>query len=295
MAAKFLENDRLRHPKTLNPTRHAGMPVEVWHCETDASQASRIVSAFKRHDQDGISYGDMACLYRCFKMGNVGQLNICLQKELAAKNVPFMVVGGTTIFERAAVLDILAYLRLSIKGSHDDESFKRVLNKPKRLLPEDKLIPLIEELTSPSRGEKRATSLQEAAERMCETGFSLSTSRHKALKGFLAVISSLQKKAIEMSLPNLIKYIWHDIHGTNDIGLDQFHKKKEENKKKKKENDFKLKSSKVNHKKVSDDDDDDDEDDDRDYGIGDEVSEEEDIRLECLHTLTKIVPPRLIF
>ncbi|KAL7542189.1 hypothetical protein ACHAXR_011588 [Thalassiosira sp. AJA248-18] len=245
VAAAFLEGDTRRHPKVLRPTRPPGMPVEVWQCHYAQDQATHIVSSIiDRHENEGVAYGDMACLFRCFRMGKMGALNTHLQKELATKNVPFVVVGGSTIFERASVRNLLAYLCLSMRGSPDDESFERVINRPKRRLPEKKLITLIKKQKSilasqifqckisqakqqtvlPTNS-KHATSLQEAAEMMCKTGISLSSSRHKSLKGFLALIDRLAGQVNKKALPELLKFIWHE------TGLDDFHTKQQPKKK----------------------------------------------------------------
>ena len=106
------------------------MPVEIWRCKHASDQAQHIVCAMiTRHDAEGKDYGDMACLFRCFKMGSLGSLTTPLQRELANRNVPFHVVGGKTIFERETCLDLLAYLRLSVSGTPDDDAFERVINK----------------------------------------------------------------------------------------------------------------------------------------------------------------------
>lgn len=132
-AATFLSGDIQRHPKELQPIKPAGVPVEIWSVKTHQDQAKHIAIAIvQRHEQDKIPYSEMACLLRCFKMGEYGSLVVYIQRELAKRNVPFRVVGGITIFKQEAVLDLLAYLQLCIGGSYNDDSFERVLNKPPR-------------------------------------------------------------------------------------------------------------------------------------------------------------------
>lgn len=128
----FLEKDRIRHQKVLKPTKAAGLPVEVWKVKRHVDQAKHIAEAIvERHEQQEVSYGEMAVLFRCSQMGEqFPALMSHVQKQLAKLNVPFHVVGGTTIFERETVLDALAYLRLCVGA--DDDSFTRVINKPPR-------------------------------------------------------------------------------------------------------------------------------------------------------------------
>jgi hypothetical protein len=54
-----------------------------------------IASIAQRHKQDGVSYGDMACLFRCATKAKWGNLTILFQKLLAEQNIPITVVGGT--------------------------------------------------------------------------------------------------------------------------------------------------------------------------------------------------------
>ncbi len=118
VASSCLEGDKWRHPKKLQPTKQEGLPVEVWECSTQKQQAKQIVDGMmKRHEDGQIQWKDMAVLFRCQKMGSIGNLTSHLQKELAEKKIPFVVVGGTSIFERASVRDLIAYLQLSIRST----------------------------------------------------------------------------------------------------------------------------------------------------------------------------------
>lgn len=131
VAAKFLEGDKTRHPKALQATRPQGLPVELWKMKSHTDQAKHIANSIvERHEQDGVPYGEMACLFRCSKMGKFGSLTKHLQEVLQRRRVPFVVVGGTGIFERETVLDLLAYLNVCV--GFDDDSFERVINKPPR-------------------------------------------------------------------------------------------------------------------------------------------------------------------
>lgn len=67
-----------RGSKTLRPTREAGEKVEVWKCSSITHQAQEIAqSAKKRHGEGGVSWGQMACLFRCFSEWVLWGLCIC--------------------------------------------------------------------------------------------------------------------------------------------------------------------------------------------------------------------------
>lgn len=208
----------------------------------------------KRHEDGQVQWKDMAVLFRCQKMGSIGSLTSHLQKELAEKKIPFVVVGGTSIFERASVRDLIAYLQLSIRSSPNDDAFTRNINQPPRRLPKDKVIPIIKEFldTNTMRKERELihiSSLQEAAKTMVEKNVGLTTSRHDALSKFLAQIGTYQEKLNIMSLPELLKYLW------KETGLSEFYK---------------------NKGKASGEDDDEESDDEDDESVGLEGQEKED-------------------
>eukprot|EP00984_Skeletonema_dohrnii_P021094 scaffold10438_cov102-Skeletonema_dohrnii-CCMP3373.AAC.2 len=260
VASAFLEGDKWRHPKTLRPTKPEGYPVEVWECSSQTQQAKQIVAGMiKRHEDDNIRWKEMAALFRCLKMGGIGSLTTHLQKELAEKKVPFVVVGGKSIFERASVRDLVAYLQLSIRSSPNNEAFTRSINQPPRRLPKDKVIPIIKEFldgnTMRKEGDKLTTItfLQEAAKVMVEKNVGLTTSRHNALSEFLAQIGTYQAKLNIMSLPDLLKYLW------KETGLSEFYKTKN-----------KVKAS------DNDEDDESDDEDDQSVGVKEQKTEEED-------------------
>lgn len=95
-----------------------------------------------------------------------------------------------------------------------------------RQLPKDKVIPVIQEQANRSSMGSRVVSLQEAAEKLCDTGYGLSDSQHKALQMFMKKIGELNKKANYLDLPALLRYIW------NDLGLGEWHQNKNSSNKK---------------------------------------------------------------
>jgi superfamily I DNA/RNA helicase len=264
VASAFLEGDKWRHPKNLRPTKPEGLPVELWECSSQTQQAKQIVAGMiKRHEDDGIQWRDMAVLFRCLKLGGMGSLTTHLQKQLGEKKVPFLVRGSKTIFERASVRDLVAYLQLSIRSSPNDEAFARCINQPPRRLPKEQVIPIIKGFldgnTMRKRGDimTRVAFLQEAANVMVEKNVGFTTRRHEAMTSFLAQIGTLQEKLNIMSLPDLLKYIW------KETGLSELYKNK-------------------NKGKTSDDDDDEESDSEEQTGgedaedDGETTSEEED-------------------
>jgi len=70
-------------------------------------------------------YGEYAILYRGNHQSRI------FEKYLREMQVPYIVSGGTSFFERTEVKDIMGYLRL-LANPDDDTAFLRIINTPRR-------------------------------------------------------------------------------------------------------------------------------------------------------------------
>ncbi len=70
-------------------------------------------------------YADFAILYRTNAQSRV------FEEVLRKRNMPYRIYGGLSFYQRKEIKDILSYFRLII-NTHDDESFKRIINFPAR-------------------------------------------------------------------------------------------------------------------------------------------------------------------
>jgi DNA helicase-2/ATP-dependent DNA helicase PcrA len=74
---------------------------------------------------DRAQYQDFAILYRTNAQSRA------LEEQLRRRNIPYMIYSGNSFFDRAEVKDMMAYFKLVV-NPRDDESFRRVVNKPAR-------------------------------------------------------------------------------------------------------------------------------------------------------------------
>ena len=74
---------------------------------------------------ESAEYEDFAILYRTNSQSRA------LEEQLRRRNIPYMIYSGNSFFERAEVKDMMAYFKLAV-NLNDDESFRRVVNKPAR-------------------------------------------------------------------------------------------------------------------------------------------------------------------
>lgn len=121
-ANALIQKNRLRLEKTLRPVKPGGEPVRLY-AASDAREEARFVA--EEIVRLGPPYERYAVLYRTNAQSRL------LEQALAAKGLPFRVVGGVGFFERAEVKDLLAYARLAL-NPEDGVSLRRVLNTPPR-------------------------------------------------------------------------------------------------------------------------------------------------------------------
>ncbi len=103
-----------------------GDPLRIIETGSAEAEAERVVVELNTHKfQKRSRFSDYAILYR----GN-SQSRI-FEKYLREMQIPYVVSGGTSFFERAEIKDIMAYLRL-LANPDDDTAFLRIVNTPRR-------------------------------------------------------------------------------------------------------------------------------------------------------------------
>ena len=103
-----------------------GEPVRVIQCNSAEDEGERVVVELMSHKLQGQNrWRDYAILYR----GNF-QARV-FETYLRTMNIPYVVSGGISFFERSEIKDIVAYLRLLVNPD-DDAAFLRIINTPRR-------------------------------------------------------------------------------------------------------------------------------------------------------------------
>ncbi len=125
-ANSLIEHNSGRIPKKCYAVGESGEPIRLLRAYTEQDEAVSIVSEITaRMREEHCGYGDFAILYRTNSQSRA------LEEQLRRRNVPYMIYSGNSFFDRAEVKDFMAYFKLAVNPA-DDESFRRVVNRPAR-------------------------------------------------------------------------------------------------------------------------------------------------------------------
>lgn len=112
--------DRVQVPAQAQP----GGEVTFWRCASERAQAQAAAAEVERLLREGVAPGEIAVLVR-----SVRQEGQAIGAALDERAVPYRLTGGSALFERAEVKDILAWLRLLVDPS-DAGAVVRALARP---------------------------------------------------------------------------------------------------------------------------------------------------------------------
>ena len=125
-ANSLIEKNTARIPKECYSMGAEGERIRLIQAYTEQEEALLIASSIlSRIQSEKAEYQDFAILYRT----NVQSRT--LEEALRRRNLPYMIYSGNSFFERAEVKDMMAYFKLVV-NVNDNESFKRIVNKPAR-------------------------------------------------------------------------------------------------------------------------------------------------------------------
>ena len=125
-ANSVIARNSARIPKNCYSMGAEGEKIKLIQAYTEQEEALLIASSIiSRIQSERAEYQDFAILYRTNAQSRA------LEEALRRRNLPYMIYSGNSFFERAEVKDMMAYFKLVV-NVNDDESFKRIVNKPAR-------------------------------------------------------------------------------------------------------------------------------------------------------------------
>ncbi len=124
-ANSIISKNLTRKPKKLWSDKGKGSLISLAIAMNEYEEARWVAREILKYRTHGISYSDMAVMYR-----TNGQSRV-LEEAFAGSSIPYRVIGGTRFFDRQEIRDTLAYMRL-VANPDDEVSFERVINTPRR-------------------------------------------------------------------------------------------------------------------------------------------------------------------
>jgi len=125
VANALIEHNRSRLGKKLIATRGRGDDVTILNSNDENEEARKVASKISELISSGVGAENIAVLYR------VNVLSRSIEEGLNRAGIAYKLVGGQRFYDRAEIKDLISYIRV-ITNFHDDFSFKRIVNKPKR-------------------------------------------------------------------------------------------------------------------------------------------------------------------
>ena len=182
-ANSLIARNSARIPKECYSLGEEGEKIRLIQAYTEQEEALLIASSIvSRIQSEHAEYQDFAILYRTNAQSRA------LEEALRKRNLPYMIYSGNSFFERAEVKDVMAYFKLAV-NVNDDESFKRVVNKPARGIGDTSMAALA------SAAVRHGTSLFKAAFAEDLEVFGLKAAAIKKIREFCEMMSRLSVRA----------------------------------------------------------------------------------------------------
>ena len=184
-ANSLIARNSARIPKECYSRGDEGEKIRLIQAYTEQEEALLVASSIvSRIHSAGAQYQDFAILYRTNNQSRA------LEEALRKRNLPYVIYSGHSFFERAEVKDMMAYFKLAANPS-DDESFKRVVNKPARGIGDTSL----NALAAAAVGHQ--TSLFKAAYAEDLESYGLKAAAVKKIREFCEIINGLAVRALK--------------------------------------------------------------------------------------------------
>ena len=124
-AGSLIRNNREQISKCVFSEKEVGNPIALFSAYSDTDEANIILREVQRAHRAGIPYKGIAVLYRTNAQSRK------IEDSFLQGRIPYHIYAGTSFYQREEIKDMLCYLRLSV-NPYDEESLRRIINKPAR-------------------------------------------------------------------------------------------------------------------------------------------------------------------
>mgnify|MGYP003289318388 CR=1 FL=1 len=136
-ANSLIAKNSARIPKECYSMGEEGEKIRMIQAYTEHEEAKLVVRYIvSKIASQHAKYQDFAILYRTNNQYRV------LEEELLQHRLPYVIYNGNSFYDAAVIKDWFAYMKLVV-NPNDDESFKRIANKPARGISDNTMSVLI--------------------------------------------------------------------------------------------------------------------------------------------------------
>lgn len=191
-----------RKDKKLWSGNGGGKPIEIFMPENETDEADFIAeSILGIAAEERRKYDDFGILIRSNTQGR------WIEEALLQSNIPYVMSGGTSFFERKEIKDVISYLRV-IANHDDDINLLRIINTPRRKIGRTTIQIINDE------AEKLGSTLWTAIDSLIHAQYSTASETVKEdLQDFVDIIENHRQKLLSgRGLAQKVRQLVEDIN-----------------------------------------------------------------------------------
>ena len=141
LANSLISYNTGRYDKVLRPARPGGKRPQIQQFKDEDQEAEQVVKSIAIQVARGErNPRDIAILFRTNEQPRV------FEQELRKQEIPYVILGSKSFFDRKEVKDIVSYLRIA-QNPKDEPSMRRIINSPPRGISNGTVAKLVEVAT----------------------------------------------------------------------------------------------------------------------------------------------------
>ena len=183
-ANRLVKHNRDRHDKKLIAHKPNGAPVRMQACEDETKEAEHVIGEISYLITElGVRPKDVAILFRTNEQPRL------FETEMRRLNVPYVLMGGQSFFDRKEIRDVMSYLKV-MSSPQDEVSLLRIINVPARGIGATTVEKLVELAVSEGR------SLWDVVPQAVASGI-VKNRTQAALSDFRNLLARFRKQALD--------------------------------------------------------------------------------------------------
>lgn len=125
-ANEIIKNNRNQHPKTIWTDKLSGERITIVRNPSDNEEGNWVAeNIFEMKMRNQMNHNDFSVLYRTNAQSR------SIEEGLRRRNIPYVIYGGLSFYQRKEIKDMIAYLRVVVNPK-DEEALRRIINYPTR-------------------------------------------------------------------------------------------------------------------------------------------------------------------